>query len=395
MGSQDQHAAPAARQTPWMNEELEMFQDTVRRFVERELAPNEARWAEQGYIDRDMWRRAGQIGLLCASIPEEYGGGGGTFAHEAIITQEMSRAVCTSLGNNVHSGIVAHYLLRYGTEAQKQKWLPQMASGELVAAIAMSEPGAGSDLKAIRTRALREQTADGDCYRINGAKTFITNGYHADLICVVAKTDPEAGSRGVSLVMVETRDLPGFRRGRILEKIGQKGQDTAELFFDDVLVPCDNLLGTQEGQGFYQLMQQLPQERMIIALGAVATMQRAIELTTEYVRQRKVFGQPLGDLQNTRFKLAECKTVATIAATFVDDCMQRLMDGQLDAATAAMAKWWCTQQNCQVIDECLQLHGGYGYMLEYPIARMYANARVSKIFGGSNEIMKELVARTL
>ncbi|WP_427307163.1 acyl-CoA dehydrogenase family protein [Cupriavidus sp. H39] len=395
MGSQDQHAAPAARQASWMNEDLAMFQDTVRRFVERELAPNEARWAEQGYIDRDMWRRAGQIGLLCASIPEEYGGGGGTFAHEAIITQEMSRAVCTSLGNNVHSGIVAHYLLRYGTEAQKQKWLPQMASGELVAAIAMSEPGAGSDLKAIRTRALREQTPDGDCYRINGAKTFITNGYHADLICVVAKTDPEAGSRGVSLVMVETQDLPGFRRGRILEKIGQKGQDTAELFFDDVLVPCENLLGTQEGQGFYQLMQQLPQERMIIALGAVATMQRAIELTTEYVRQRKVFGQPLGDLQNTRFKLAECKTVATIAATFVDDCMLRLMDGQLDAATAAMAKWWCTQQNCQVIDECLQLHGGYGYMLEYPIARMYANARVSKIFGGSNEIMKELVARTL
>ncbi|NOV26586.1 acyl-CoA dehydrogenase [Cupriavidus necator] len=395
MGSQDQHAASAARQASWMNEDLAMFQDTVRRFVERELAPNEARWAEQGYIDRDMWRRAGQIGLLCASIPEEYGGGGGTFAHEAIITQEMSRAVCTSLGNNVHSGIVAHYLLRYGTEAQKQKWLPQMASGELVAAIAMSEPGAGSDLKAIRTRALREQTPDGDCYRINGAKTFITNGYHADLICVVAKTDPEAGSRGVSLVMVETQDLPGFRRGRILEKIGQKGQDTAELFFDDVLVPCENLLGTQEGQGFYQLMQQLPQERMIIALGAVATMQRAIELTTEYVRQRKVFGQPLGDLQNTRFKLAECKTVATIAATFVDDCMLRLMDGQLDAATAAMAKWWCTQQNCQVIDECLQLHGGYGYMLEYPIARMYANARVSKIFGGSNEIMKELVARTL
>ncbi|AGW93175.1 acyl-CoA dehydrogenase [Ralstonia pickettii DTP0602] len=395
MGSHDQHAAPAARQTPWMTEDLTMFQETVRRFVERELAPNEARWAEQGYIDRDVWRRAGQAGILCASIPEEYGGGGGSFTHEAVITREMARAICTSLGNNVHSGIVAHYLLNYGTEAQKRKWLPQMASGEMVAAIAMSEPGAGSDLKSVRTRAVREKAENGDCYRINGAKTFITNGYHADLVCLVAKTDPQAGSRGVSLIMVETRDLPGFRRGRILEKIGQKGQDTAELFFDDVLVPCENLLGEQEGQGFYQLMQQLPQERMIIALGATASMQRAIELTTEYVRERKVFGQPLADLQNTRFRLAECKTEATIAATFVDDCMMRLMAGTLDAATAAMAKWWCTQKNCEIIDECLQLHGGYGYMLEYPIARMYANARVGKIYGGSNEIMKELVARTL
>ncbi|WP_116322647.1 acyl-CoA dehydrogenase family protein [Cupriavidus sp. P-10] len=395
MASQHQHAAPAARQTPWMTEDLEMFQDTVRRFIERELAPNEARWAAQGYIDRDVWRRAGQAGLLCASIPEEYGGGGGNFAHEAVITREMARAIFTSLGNNVHSGIVAHYLLNYGTEAQKKKWLPQMASGEMVAAIAMSEPGAGSDLKSVRTRAVREKTANGDCYRINGAKTFITNGYHADLVCLVAKTDPEAGSRGVSLIMVETRELEDFRRGRILEKIGQKGQDTAELFFDDVLVPCDNLLGEQEGQGFYQLMQQLPQERMIIALGATASMHRAIELTTEYVRERKVFGQALADLQNTRFRLAECKTEATIAATFVDDCMMRLMAGTLDAATAAMAKWWCTQKNCEIIDECLQFHGGYGYMLEYPIARMYANARVGKIYGGSNEIMKELVARTL
>ncbi|QRQ84039.1 acyl-CoA dehydrogenase family protein [Cupriavidus oxalaticus] len=395
MASQPQHAAPAARQIPWMTEDLEMFQDTVRRFIERELAPNEARWAAQGYIDRDVWRRAGQAGLLCASIPEEYGGGGGNFAHEAVITREMARAIFTSLGNNVHSGIVAHYLLNYGTEAQKKKWLPQMASGEMVAAIAMSEPGAGSDLKSVRTRAVREKTANGDCYRINGAKTFITNGYHADLVCLVAKTDPEAGSRGVSLIMIETRDLEGFRRGRILEKIGQKGQDTAELFFDDVLVPCENLLGEQEGQGFYQLMQQLPQERMIIALGATASMHRAIELTTEYVRERKVFGQALADLQNTRFRLAECKTEATIAATFVDDCMMRLMAGTLDAATAAMAKWWCTQKNCEIIDECLQLHGGYGYMLEYPIARMYANARVGKIYGGSNEIMKELVARTL
>ncbi|CAG9169608.1 acyl-CoA dehydrogenase family protein [Cupriavidus respiraculi] len=387
--------AIAPRRTPWMTDELAMFQDTVRRFVERELAPNEARWADQGHIDREVWRRAGEVGLLCASIPEAYGGGGGNFAHEAVICMEMSRAVVASLGNNVHSGIVAHYLLSYGTQAQKRAWLPRMASGDMVGAIAMSEPGAGSDLKAIRTRAVREKTADGDFYRINGAKTFITNGHHADLICVVAKTDPEAGTRGVSLIVVETRDLPGFRRGRILEKIGQKSLDTAELFFDDVRVPAANLLGEREGQGFYQLMQQLPQERMIIALGAVATMQRAIELTTDYVCERKVFGQPLLELQNTRFKLAECKTAATIAATFVDDCMVRLLAGELDAATAAMAKWWCSQKNCEVIDECLQLHGGYGYMLEYPIARMYANARVSKIYGGSNEIMKELVARTL
>jgi len=395
MGASDKHAEMAPRPTPWMSEDLSLFQETVRRFIERELAPNEARWAERGYIDREVWNRAGEVGLLCASIPEEYGGGGGNFAHEAVITMEMARAIVSSLGNGVHSGIVAHYLLNYGTEEQKRKWLPRMATGELVAAIAMSEPGAGSDLKSVRTRAVREMTQDGECYRINGVKTFITNGYHADLICVVAKTDPEAGARGVSLIMVETRDLPGFRRGRILEKIGQKGQDTAELFFDDVRVPVANLLGEREGQGFYQLMQQLPQERMIIALGAVASMHRAIELTTDYVRERRVFGQPLLDLQNTRFKLAECKTTATIAATFVDDCMVRLLDGKLDAATAAMAKWWCSQRNCEIIDECLQLHGGYGYMLEYPIARMYANARVSKIYGGSNEIMKELVARTL
>ncbi len=395
MGAPHHHTATAVRDTPWMTDDLRLFQDTVRRFVERELAPNEARWAQQGYIDRETWRRAGEVGLLCASIPEAYGGGGGSFAHEAVIAMEMARAVCTSLGNGVHSGIVAHYLLHYGTEAQKREWLPRMASGEMVAAIAMSEPGAGSDLKSVRTRAVRETGQNGDCYRINGAKTFITNGYHADLVCLVAKTDAEAGARGVSLIMIEAADLPGFRRGRILEKIGQKGQDTVELFFDDVRVPVSNLLGEQEGQGFYQLMQQLPQERMIIALGAVASMRRAIALTVEYVREREVFGQPLLEMQNTRFKLAECKTAATIAETFVDDCMMRLLAGKLDAATAAMAKWWCSQKNCEVIDECLQLHGGYGYMLEYPIARMYANARVSKIYGGSNEIMKELVARTL
>jgi len=381
----------SAQTSPWITDDLVIFQDSIRRFIANELTPHEERWAKQQHVDRETWLKAGEFGMLLPSIPEEYGGGGGTFAHDAIVTLEQSRAISTSLGTNVHSGIVAHYLLRYASEAQKLDWLPKMARGELVAAIAMSEPGAGSDLKNIKCRAVR----DGDSYVINGSKTFITNGYHADLILVVTKTDPEKGAKGVSIIVVETKDLKGFRRGRILEKIGQKGQDTTELFFDDVRVPCANLLGPEEGKGFIQLMQQLPQERMIIALGAVSTMERAVEETAEYVRQRKVFGQSLLDLQNTRFKLAECKTIATVARRFVDDCMAKVLKGELDPETAAMAKWWCTQQNCNVIDECLQLHGGYGYMTEYPIARLYVNARVGKIFGGSNEIMKELVARTL
>ncbi len=381
----------SAQTSPWITDDLVIFQDSIRRFIANELTPHEERWAKQQHVDRETWLKAGEFGMLLPSIPEEYGGGGGTFAHDAIVTLEQSRAISTSLGTNVHSGIVAHYLLRYASEEQKLNWLPKMARGEMVAAIAMSEPGAGSDLKSIKCRAVR----DGDSYVINGSKTFITNGYHADLILVVTKTNPEKGAKGVSIIVVETKDLKGFRRGRILEKIGQKGQDTTELFFDDVRVPCANLLGTEEGKGFIQLMQQLPQERMIIALGAISTMERAVEETSEYVRQRKVFGQSLLDLQNTRFKLAECKTIATVARSFVDDCMAKVLKGELDPETAAMAKWWCTQQNCNVIDECLQLHGGYGYMTEYPIARLYVNARVGKIFGGSNEIMKELVARTL
>ena len=385
----------SARTSPWISEDLELFQDSIRRFVERELVPNEDRWWKQQHVEREVWRKAGAIGMLLPSIPEEYGGGGGSFAHDAIVTLEQSRAGSTSLGTNVHSGIVAHYILRYGTEEQKLRWLPRMATGEMIAAIAMSEPGAGSDLKSIKTRALRVNDGEGDQYVINGSKTFITNGYLADLVLVVVKTDPDKGAKGVSIVVVETEGLEGFRRGRILEKIGQKGQDTAELFFDNVRVPCASLLGTEEGKGFYQLMQQLPQERMIIALGALATMERAIELTVDYVRERKVFGASLLDMQNTRFKLAECKTHATVARAFVDDCMARVLRGELDPETAAMAKWWCTQKNTEIVDECLQLHGGYGYMLEYPIARMYVNARVGKIFGGSNEIMKELVARTL
>lgn len=374
--------------TPWMTEELEIFRDAVRKFFEREFLPHQDRWSKQGFIDREAWHKAGEMGLLCASIPEQYGGGGGSFAHEAVINMEMTR-VQANFGVGVHSGIVAHYILAYGSEEQKQRWLPRMATGEMVAAIAMSEPGVGSDLKNVKTRAVR----DGDHYVVNGSKTFITNGYHANLICVVTKTNPELGAKGISLIMVETEGEEGFRRGRLLEKIGLKAQDTVELFFDNVRAPCANLLGDQEGVGFVQLMQQLPQERMIIAVNAVSSMHRAVELTAEYVRQREVFGQHLSELQNTRFKLAECQTIATVATTFVDQCVVRLLEGNLDTTTAAMAKWWTSQQNCDVIDECLQLHGGYGYILEYPIAKMYANARVSKIYGGSNEIMKELVAR--
>lgn len=373
----------------WMDADLALFQDSTRRLFEKEFAPDEEKWRKQQHADREVWNKAGRMGLLCVSMPEAYGGGGGSFAHEAVVAAEQARAMVYGFSNNVHSAILAHYILNYGTEAQKRRWLPKMATGELVGAIAMSEPGAGSDLKSVRTTAVKE----GGEYVVSGSKTFITNGLHANLICVVAKTDAQAGAKGVSLIMVETRDLPGFRRGRLLEKLGQKSLDTAELFFDGVRVPEDNLLGGVEGRGFTQLMQQLPRERLLIAVGAVATMRRAIDETVAYARTRQVFGQALIELQNTRFKLAECETVATIAARFVDDCIQRQLDGALDLSTAAMAKWWATQMNCQVIDECLQLHGGYGYMLEYPIARMYADARVGKIYGGSNEIMKEIIAR--
>lgn len=375
----------------WMDADLTLFQDSTRRLFEREFVPDEERWRKQQHADREVWNKAGRLGLLCVSMPEAYGGGGGSFAHEAIVAAEQARAMVHGFSNNVHSAILAHYILNYGTEEQKRRWLPRMATGELVGAIAMSEPGAGSDLKSVRTTAVKE----GGEYVLNGSKTFITNGLHADLVCVVAKTDTQAGARGVSLIMVETQGLPGFRRGRLLEKLGQKSLDTAELFFDGARVGEDCLLGGVEGRGFAQLMQQLPRERLLIAVGAVATMRRAIEETVAYASARQVFGQALIELQNTRFTLAECETVATIAARFVDDCIERQLAGTLDLSTAAMAKWWTTQMNCQVIDECLQLHGGYGYMLEYPIARMYADARVGKIYGGSNEIMKEIIARAM
>jgi acyl-CoA dehydrogenase len=378
-----------------MSDDVAQFQDSVRKVFEREFAPLEERWRKQHLADRSVWRQAGEMGLLLSSVPEQYGGAGGTFAHEAVVAYEQARALVNSFSINVHSGIVAHYLLAYGSEAQKQRWLPKMATGELVAAIAMSEPGAGSDLQAVRTSARLERASSGDVYVIDGAKTFITNGHHADLVCVVAKTDAARGAKGVSLLMVETADLPGFRRGRLLEKIGQHGQDTAELFFDGVRVPAANLLGDEEGQGFRQLMQQLARERLLIAIGAVGMMQRAIDETLAYVAQRQVFGEPLLAMQNTRFKLAECQTDATITQTFVDMCIERQLAGTLDVPTAAMAKWSSTDKLCRIVDECLQLHGGYGYMTEYPIARLYADVRVLRILGGANEVMKELIARSM
>lgn len=378
-------------QSPWLNDELRILQDAARKFFEQEFKPHNDRWIAQGEVDRDAWNKAGDAGLLCAEIPEAYGGAGGDYRHETVIMEEMHRAGVGGFGNQVHSTIVAPYILHYGSEAQRQRWLPKMASGELVGAIAMTEPNTGSDLQAVRTTALRE----GDEYVINGAKTYITNGQHADLVIVVAKTDPNQGAKGISLIVVETADNPGFERGRNLKKMGQKSADTSELFFQDCRVPLDNRLGENEGEGFVQLMKQLPQERLNIAQAAVVAMERAIEVTLEFVRERKAFGQRVLDFQNSRFKLAECKTEALIARTFVDQCVLWLMEGKLDAATASMAKYWCTQKQCDIVDECLQLHGGAGYMDEYEISRMYADARVQKIYGGTNEIMKELIGRTL
>jgi acyl-CoA dehydrogenase len=376
--------------SPWMNPELETFRDAVRRFVDAEIVPHQERWRKQQHVDRDLWTKGGDMGILLADIPEQYGGSGGTFAHQSIVFEELSYAGDMSFGLHVHA-IVAHYLLNLGTEAQKKKYLPKLASGEMIAAIAMSEPGAGSDLKGIRTTAVR----DGDAYAINGSKTFISNGYLADLIVVVTKTDPAAGAKGVSLMLLETKNCAGFRVGRILEKIGQKGQDTCELFFDNARVPLENVLGGVEGKGFGQLMNELPYERTILGVAGVAAIERALRLTVEYTRERKAFGQALIEMQNTRFVLAEIKTEATVARIFIDRCIQDMIDGRMDTVQASMAKYWISDLQCKVIDNCLQLFGGYGYMLEYPIAQMYVDARVQRIYGGANEIMKEIISRSL
>ncbi|KUH85523.1 MULTISPECIES: acyl-CoA dehydrogenase family protein [unclassified Mycobacterium] len=379
-----------AYRSSWLDDDLDALRELARSFCEKEIKPNAERFIDQHHVDRELWTKAGELGLLCMSIPEEYGGGGGTFAHEAVLMEEQARIGDTSWGQSVHSGIVAHYLNAYGTDEQKRQWLPKMARGEVVAAIAMTEPGTGSDLQAVKTKAIRE----GDEYVVNGSKTFITNGAQADLIVVVAKTDTSEGASGISLVLVEA-DRPGFRRGRVLDKIGQRGQDTSELFFEDVRIPTSNLLGTEEGQGFVQLMLQLPQERLIIAVGAAAGVEEALAQTVQYTKDRHAFGKPLFAFQNTKFKLAEVATEARIARVFVDDCVSRHLRGELDIPTVAMAKWWTTERSMAALDECLQLHGGYGYMTEYPIARAWADNRVQKIYAGTNEIMKEIIARSL
>ena len=379
-----------SKSAAWTREEHGMFADMVGRFYDDELVPNLEKWIDQGVVDRDFWHRAGAAGIMGGAIAEDYGGSGGGYGFDAIAVYEQGARGDAGWGFSIQS-IVMHYIAAFGTEEQKARWLPKLVSGEMVASIAMTEPGTGSDLQSVRTTAER----DGNSYRLNGAKTFITNGHSADLIIVVAKTDKTAGARGVSLIALETEGAEGFRRGRNLKKLGMKASDTAELFFEDVKVPMTNLLGSEEGRGFYQLMQQLPWERLLIALTALGMIDYAIAETVKYVQQRKAFGQRVMDFQNTRFKLAEMKTKAEVLRSFVNDCIAQMEAGTLDAATASMAKYWGSQVQNEVVDECLQLFGGYGFMMEYPIARLYADSRVQKIYGGTNEIMKELIARSL
>ena len=381
---------PIAFPRSWSEPDIEQYRDTVVRFIDDHMQPGDAQAREVGNVGHALWRKAGEAGLLCTDIPEEWGGMGGDFRHEAVFYEEAARRALTGMSNSVHS-IVAHYLLNHGTEAQKRAYLPRMARGELVGAIAMTEPGAGSDLQGIRTRATRQ----GDAYLINGSKTFITNGFLAGLILVVVKTDPSQGARGTSIVIVETENCAGFRVGRVLDKIGMQAQDTSELFFDDVRVPAENLLGGVEGQGFFQLMSDLPYERLIIGVTALAAMEGAYAATLAYVRERKAFGKTIADFQNTKFKLAEIATEIMVGRAFIDQCVEKLLKGELDTATASMAKLWGSEKQGQVIDACLQLFGGYGYMNEYLIGRLYTDARIQRIYGGTSEVMKEVISRAL
>ena len=371
----------------------EAFRDSFRRFMEKEIAPHHADWEEQGYVDRAVWNKAGENGFLCMTMPEEHGGAGADKLYSVIQMEELSRGGFSGIGYGLHSEIVAPYILHYGTPEQKARYLPRLASGEMIGAIAMSEPAAGSDLQGIKSSAIKQ--SDGS-YLLNGSKTFITNGWHADLVIVVAKTNPAAGAKGTSLMLVE-RGMPGFSVGKRLKKLGLRAQDTSELFFDNVKIPANNLLGgaAQENRGFICLMEQLPWERLQIAIGAVAAAQAAIDWTVTYVKDRKVFGQPVASFQNTRFTLAELQTEVQVARVFVDKCTELLLQDKLDTATASMAKYWCSDLQCKVMDECVQLFGGYGFMWEYPITRAYADARVQRIYGGTNEIMKEVITRSM
>ncbi len=372
-------------------EEFVLFADAANAFVADNLVPNIEKYEKQGVVDRDIWLKAGEYGLLVPDCPEEYGGVGGDFRHDAILIDAIHGQGVDSWGAVLHNGIVAPYVTAFGTEEQKRAWMPKLISGEYVAAIAMTEPGAGSDLQGMKTTAIKQ----GNQYVINGSKTFITNGGTANFIILAAKTDPSEGAKGISLFAIETDGLEGFRRGRKLDKVGLKGQDTAELFFDDMKVPASALLGTEEGKGFYQLMDKLPQERLIIALQAMAMIENILGQTIDYVKERKAFGRRIMDFQNTRFKLAECKSQATMAKVFCDHCTDELVAGRLSAEMASMAKYMLSDLQCKIVDECVQLHGGYGYMNEYPVARAWRDARVQRIYGGTNEIMKLLIARGL
>lgn len=370
-------------------EEHDMFRDAVRKFMQREIQPHHEQWEKDGQISREAWKKAGDAGILCTHLPEQYGGSGVDFRYSAIAIEEQGYIFASGPGFSLHSDIVAPYILHYGNEQQKQTWLPQMASGDVISAIAMTEPGAGSDLAGVRTTAVVE----GDHYVLNGSKTFITNGQLADLYIVVAKTDTSAGAKGVSLFLVEA-DRAGFQKGQNLNKVGMKAQDTSELFFDNVRIPKENLLG-QENQGFIYLMQELPQERLSVALIAAASAQACFDATVDYVKERKAFGKPVAALQNTRFKLAEIQTELQVTQTYVDRCLELHCQGKLSVEDAAACKLWATEAQCRIIDECVQLHGGYGYMWEYPVARAYADARVQRIYAGTSEIMKEIISRTI
>ena len=373
-------------------EEISIFADAVGKFYEKHAPEKRVlKWREDGQVEREFWREAGEAGLLGTSVPEEYGGHGGDFRHEMVVIDQQGKHGVEGFSASLHNTVILPYLVRHGTEEQKKKNLPKLVTGELVSAIAMTEPGVGSDLQSITTTAIQ----DGNGYRINGAKTYISNGQTADFIIVVAKTDPKERAKGISLMLLETEGAEGFQRGKKLDKVGLDAQDTSELFFDDVFVPSDAVLGGVEGQGFYQLMGELPQERLIIAMGAMTTIERALEETVAYVKDRKAFGKTIWDFQNTQFTLADLKARGTAARIFVNDCIAKHLESKLDVPTACMAKYWLTELQGEVVDKCLQLHGGAGYINDYPIARMYRDSRITRIFGGSNEIMKMVIARSI